>query len=155
MSGFTDVSDNLSLPYIQPSQAQKHVTHNEGMRRLDALVQLAVVSADIAQPPATPQSGTRYIVPVDGSSGWAGQEGMLAVFEENAWRYLSPQQGWNAWVADIASHLVYDGARWQPSASTLELQNIDYLGVQTVADDTNRLAVSSAATLLTHAGAGH
>ena len=29
----SDRSANLSLPYIQPSQAQKHITHNEAVRR--------------------------------------------------------------------------------------------------------------------------
>ena len=38
------VSPNLSLPYIQQNQAQKHVTHNEGMRLLDGVVQLSVLS---------------------------------------------------------------------------------------------------------------
>lgn len=31
-----DSSPNLQLPYIMPSQAQKHVTHNEALRTLDA-----------------------------------------------------------------------------------------------------------------------
>ncbi len=40
-------SANLQLPYIMPSQAQKHVTHNEAIRTLDALVQLAVLDRDL------------------------------------------------------------------------------------------------------------
>lgn len=36
-----------------------------------------------------------------------------------------------------------------------ELQNLPHLGIATAADNTNRLAVSAPATLLTHAGAGH
>ena len=34
-------------------------------------------------------------------------------------------------------------------------KNLNHVGVNTTADTTNRLAVSSEATLLTHAGAGH
>ncbi|MGC4023892.1 MAG: DUF2793 domain-containing protein [Mesorhizobium sp.] len=55
-------TSNLALPYILPSQAQKHVTHNEALRRLDALVQLAVVSRATGTPPASPTEGDRYIV---------------------------------------------------------------------------------------------
>ena len=33
---------NLALPYILSAQAQKHVTHNEALRRLDGMVQLVV-----------------------------------------------------------------------------------------------------------------
>jgi hypothetical protein len=52
------VSPNLSLPYIQQNQAQKHVTHNEGMRLLDGVVQLSVLSqAQTAAPPHKPRCG--------------------------------------------------------------------------------------------------
>jgi len=37
----TDTTAILGLPYLLPSQAQKHVTHNEALRQLDALVQLS------------------------------------------------------------------------------------------------------------------
>ena len=33
-----DQTTHLSLPYIMPQQAQKHVTHNEALRDLDAIV---------------------------------------------------------------------------------------------------------------------
>ena len=48
------VSPNLSLPYIQQNQAQKHVTHNEGMRLLDGVVQLSVLSRAQTAPPRKP-----------------------------------------------------------------------------------------------------
>ena len=33
----TDTSSNLELPFILPSQAQKHVIHNEALQILDVL----------------------------------------------------------------------------------------------------------------------
>ena len=33
----SDATINLEMPYILPSQAQKHVTHNEALQRLAAL----------------------------------------------------------------------------------------------------------------------
>ena len=63
-----DTSPRLALPYIQPSQAQKHVTHNEGMERLDGLVQLAVASRTVAAPPANPGPTLCHIVPA-GATG--------------------------------------------------------------------------------------
>ncbi|MCZ4352271.1 DUF2793 domain-containing protein [Roseovarius aestuarii] len=47
----SDNSPRLGLPYLQPSQAQKHVTHNEALQRLDALVQLSVVALNVETPP--------------------------------------------------------------------------------------------------------
>jgi hypothetical protein len=39
----SNTSTHLALPYIVPAQAQKHVTHNEALYILDAIVQLAPV----------------------------------------------------------------------------------------------------------------
>lgn len=56
------------------------------------------------------------------------------------------------WDAAEAELLVHDGAGWR---AVFDPQNLPLLGVNTSADETNRLAVSSDATLLTHAGGGH
>lgn len=151
----SDVSANLSLPYIQPSQAQKHVTHNQGMLRLDALVQLSVSAINQTDPPALPQSGNRFILPANPTSDWAGQAGMLAVFEDNAWEFYQPQIGWVAWVDAISEQRVYDGSAWVEVTASINFQNLDHVGINTTADLTNRLSVSSDATLLTHDGDDH
>lgn len=36
----SQTSTHLNLPYIQPAQAQKHVTHNEAIELLDLIVHL-------------------------------------------------------------------------------------------------------------------
>ena len=41
-------SPRLALPFIQPSQAQKHVTHNEALQLLDAVVQLRIRAFGLA-----------------------------------------------------------------------------------------------------------
>lgn len=146
-------SDNLSLPFIQPSQAQKHVTHNEALQRLDAVVQLSVKSASNIAPPANPTSGERYILPAGVTGVWSGSAGQLAVYENMAWQFYTPAEGWFAWVSDIDQLWVFDGTTWGEHVS--DLQNVDMFGVNTTADATNRVAVASDAVLLTHTGAGH
>lgn len=147
----SDLSANLSMPYIQPSQAQKHVTHNEALRQLDALVQLSVHSATQSAPPAAPNDGDRFLLPASSTGSWAGNDGNLAAFQDSAWVFYAPNTGWMTWIEDENKNQFFDGSDWveQP------LQNLDHLGIQTTADTTNRLAVASTATLLTHAGAGH
>ena len=73
-----ETTELLGLPYIAPSQAQKHVTHNEASRTLDALVQLAVKSRDLAAPPADPAPGRRHIVAAGATGAWAGKDGQVA-----------------------------------------------------------------------------
>jgi len=150
----SDRSPILSLPYIQPSQAQKHVTHNEALRQLDAIVQLVVVSADITVPPVTPVEGDRYIVASDAVDAWSGHDGTVAVWSDAAWTFHTPLTGWRADVQNTGFVLRFDGGAWvTPDAAPL--QNIARVGIGSVADDTNRLSVASEATLLTHAGNGH
>ncbi len=53
---------HLDLPLLAAAQAQKHVTLNEALTRLDAVVQLSVRSRSIANPPASAGEGERWIV---------------------------------------------------------------------------------------------
>ena len=43
-----DTTPNLQLPYILAAQSQKHVTHNEAIRALDAIVQLAALDRGLS-----------------------------------------------------------------------------------------------------------
>ena len=107
-----DATPNLILPYILPSQAQKHVTHNEAIQKLDALAQLAVKSRSLAAPPATPGEGDRYI-PAAGSTGvWAGWDLNVAHYIDGAWTKLPPRAGWLCWVEDEGVVLKWTGSQW-------------------------------------------
>ena len=143
------VSPNLSLPYIQQNQAQKHVTHNEGMRLLDGVVQLSVLSRAQTAPPANPVAGDRYILPSGATGAWAGFDDSLAHWEENAWWIIPPNEGWVAWDQNGLALLVFSQGQWT-EATAADVERLDKLGLNTSADLTNRLAVSSDATLLTH-----
>lgn len=149
------ISQNLNLPYIAPAQAQKHVTHNEALRALDAIVHLSLVSKVQSAPPAMPQAGERYFVASTASGDWENQDGNIAAYQDGAWAFYSLQTGWRAWVVDESQLMVWDGTSWQAVAPTPEHQNLDFVGINTTADITNRLALSSPATLFNHAGAGH
>jgi hypothetical protein len=88
-----DATANLSLPFIIAAQAQKHVTHNEALRALDALVQLMVLDKDLATPPGSPAEAARYIVAASPTGGWAGQAGRIAAFQDGAWAFYVPREG--------------------------------------------------------------
>lgn len=123
-----DTSSSLSLPFIQPSQAQKHVTHNEALRVLDALTQLAVTSDEINTPPSNPSEGARYIVGTGGSGAWSGRDGEIALFETGSWRFFVPRAGWRAFVINRETLIAYDGAEWIDLDSD-ELQEIVQFGL--------------------------
>ncbi|WP_300440667.1 DUF2793 domain-containing protein [uncultured Mameliella sp.] len=148
----SDVSAVLTLPYLLPSQAQKHVTHNEALRRLDVAVQLAVIARDVTAPPASPAQGDRYLVPAGATGDWVGQDGTIAVYDMNTWIFQAPVAGWRARVLSEDTQVRFDGTAWRDGAGALQA---DRLGVNGAADATNRLTSVAPATLLTHDGAGH
>lgn len=161
-----DMNDtpNLALPYILASQAQKHVTHNEAIRALDCLVQLAVESRSRTAPPATPANGSRYVVAMGATAAWAGASDKIAAFQDGAWMFYEPQEGWIAWVADDQEMIVHSGGTWAAFSSgggggdpgdITELDALDHLGISTTADATNRLSLKSPASLFDNEGAGH
>ncbi|MGU3492755.1 DUF2793 domain-containing protein [Xanthobacteraceae bacterium A53D] len=106
------VSANLALPYLAAAQAQKHVTHNEAIRLMDALLHLRLESLTLTAPPATLIEGARWFVPAGATGAFAGQQGRIAAYEGGAWTFLSCKAGMLAYVADQSRLLLYDGTRW-------------------------------------------
>jgi Protein of unknown function (DUF2793) len=132
---------NLALPCIEASQAQKHVTHNDALRILDALVQLAVLTRTLSAPPASPSDGQRWIVKAAGSGAWAGRDNAVAAWQDGAWQFSVPQTGWIAFVVDEGTLLVWNGTAWGDFFSSVtSIQNLALLGVGTTADATNPLS---------------
>ena len=151
-----DQTPNLELPYIMAAQAQKHVTHNEAIRALDAVVHLAVIDRNQNTPPASPANGDRYIVAPSPFGDWTDQAHNIAAFQDGAWSFYKPQIGWTTWVADETLQLVWDGSAWAPTAgSSASVNPTPLVGVNATADTTNRFALSSEASLFNHVGAGH
>ncbi len=110
----SDQTTNLQLPFLASGQAQKHVTVNESLLRLDALVQLSVASASTASEPGAPGDGVVYILPTGktGASWGAMADGALAYYRDGAWEEIAPREGWLAYVRDANAFVAFDGAAW-------------------------------------------
>lgn len=110
---------NLGLPLLQPAQAQKHVTVNEALVRLDALAQAALLSRSATVPPAEAQPGSAYAVPAGATGDWAGAGGQIAVAANGGWEFVEPRRGWRAWIADEHRAALHDGEAWRAEAVAL------------------------------------
>jgi hypothetical protein len=148
-----DQTPRLSLPFIMPGQAQKHITHNQAIAALDALVQPVVESRSTSAPPPSPLAGEAYLVPIGATGLWGGHAQEIAAWHGGAWAFFEPAEGWQMFSKDDQTQIVFMGAAWVPLASLAA--GLERLGVNTTADDINRLAVAAPASLLTHDGAGH
>lgn len=143
-------SPRVSLPYLQPSQAQKHVTHNEALLRLDAVTQLTVQGFSETTPPGLPLAGDIYGVGAGATGSWAGQDGLLAYWDGTGWVFVPPQEGWRAWGLADQELRVWQAGGWQPL-----LDGVAMLGINSAADGVKRLSVAAPASLFSHDGAGH
>jgi hypothetical protein len=112
----------------------------------------------------------------------------VAAWQDDAWMFYVPLEGWLAWVADEDVLVAWDGSVWatagggggagaftaladtpadytgaagkmavvNPGESAVEFADqVPLVGVNATADASNRLAVSSEASLFNHDGAGH
>src|SRR3954471_2500803 len=132
---------NLTLPYIDVNQAQREVVHNNAVRGLDALVQLAVLDRDLASPPGAPIDGQRWIVAASPTGAWAGHASHVAAWQDGAWRFYVPRVGWLVYVVDEGALLAWSGSAWVSAMALLTtLQNMALLGIGTTADSTNPLS---------------
>lgn len=149
----TDATANLALPYLLPAQAQKHVTHNEALQRLDALVQL-VIAGTLSSPPANAAEGECYWTAAPAAGDWSGKEGRLAFRQDGSWIFMTPRSGWRAFDLQRGRLVVFSEDVWNDLPLPADAA-VETLGVNTAADGYNRLAVAADASLFSHAGHGH
>jgi hypothetical protein len=124
----------MSLPLLAPAQAQKHVTVNEALSRIDALSHLTLVSTTLTEPPTAAPSGSLYAVPSGAVNAWAGQAGRLAIAQGGGWVFVAPRRGWRALVLDSGLPAIWDGEDWRMGALTLSPSNAG-LAMRTVQFD--------------------
>lgn len=104
---------HLQLPFLAAAQAHKHVTVNESLLALDALLMLTVISRSLLSPPGAPAEGDRYIAPPDAAGAWSGKDGAIAAFQDGVWRFYPPRDGWRAHVIDEHRSACFLDAEWR------------------------------------------
>ena len=138
-----DHSARLALPYLAAGQMQKHVTLNEALTRLDAIVQTEVASRTTTAQPSAPADGALWILP-SGATGadWSTRpEGALMRAEGGGWTIVPAGDGLIALVADADEMVVRQGGSWVALGARLGVvQALGRLGIGTTADAANPFA---------------
>jgi hypothetical protein len=143
----TTQTPRAGLPFLAAAQAQKHVTHNDALTELDALIAARFLDRDLTSPPSTSADGDAYLVKAAATDAWAGQDGKIAYCLDGGWRFYPPFAGLIALVMDENKFIAFDGSLWNDLAGYIPLDNVSQLGINTAADSTNKLAVKSNAIL--------
>jgi len=101
----------LALPNLVSGQAQKEITHNMALQRLDALVQTVVESMAISSPPAGIE-GNLYVVGTGATGVWVGKDSYLAHYVGGSWVFYVPFTGMRCWDKATFTSMVYMGTTW-------------------------------------------
>jgi len=134
---------------MDAAQAQKHVTHNDALVRLDALTHLSVITRASA-PVGSAVEGARYLVAKVPTGLFAGRADQIAIFQDGGWMFLAPKTGWRLFVEDEVLLVVFDGAIWRDiSGGRSTPDQFVRLGVGTAADLGNPLSAKLNNTLFT------
>lgn len=107
-----DTTPNLALELLDAGQAQKHVTANAAIMAIDALLQIGVESRAVTSPPGSPVDGQRWIVPSGASGAWSGETDHIAAWQDGAWVFYTPQEGWIARIKDEGRSAAYTATGW-------------------------------------------
>ena len=86
----TTYTPRFNLTFIESAQAQKHVTHNEALERLDIMVQLRVQQFDATTPVASPVNGQSWALGATPTDVWAGHGGQIASYVGDSWYFVTP-----------------------------------------------------------------
>lgn len=147
-----DSTARLALPYLAAGQMQKHVTLNQALSRLDALVQLSVRSRSLTAQPAAPADGDLYILPT-GRTGedWSSRSvGSVVRFESGVWADVAVPEGAIAAVQDVGELIVRHQGAWCPLGERLgQVQGLQRLGLNASADTANSFVARLNAALWT------
>ena len=98
--------------FYDPGQRNWGTSLSEDLRRLSALVQARATSRTAALP-ATGTAGQIAIVPAAAGAN----ANALAIWDQSpagapAWVFLTPEEGWQVWIADEARHVRFTGGAW-------------------------------------------
>ena len=124
----------LGLPLLEGGQAQKHVTVNEALLRIDALSQPTVTTRDRQTPPDMATEGELHIVGPGGVGDWLGRDGLFALRSNGGWDFAAPSVGQRIWLAEEAAPAVFDGVEWlrgdgavaHGACTTLRIATLDH-----------------------------
>ncbi|MVZ97775.1 DUF2793 domain-containing protein [Sphingorhabdus sp. IMCC26285] len=103
----------FDLPLLAVSQAQKEVTHNEALVKIDALLH-SVAEARLSSPPvlADEHIGQCWLIGDAATGDWIGKSDQLAIWIGNDWRFISPAEGMNLRLKAPNSDAVFTRGNW-------------------------------------------
>ncbi len=106
------MTPRLSLPLLQPGQAQKEMSHNEALALIDLSVQAAAEGV-LSAPPTDPAEGQCWIVGASPTGAWSGHAHAIAGWTPGGWRMVQPREGTRLWIDQTSGFALFRGGEWR------------------------------------------
>lgn len=144
---------NCGLPLLMPAQAQKHVTVNDALLRVDGQLDLVLQSTRRTIPPAVVIDGQCWAVPVGAVNAWEGHEGQIAIGANGGWIFVAATYGRRAVIADQGVTAIHDGRGWVPGALNMGAHGSGLIAMQASEDVVLASGNTVASTMVLPTGA--
>jgi hypothetical protein len=131
-----DQSARLALPLLTAGQAQKEITHNEALARIDIAVQAVAIGIGDNTAPDAPVAGACWIVGDAPTGAWSGMAGALAGWTGDGWRFVAPSEGMAVWLSGEKVTARYEDGAWRigdVAGQRLLIDGIPVIGAQAAA----------------------
>jgi hypothetical protein len=148
-----DFTPLYGIPYPQSGDIGTQLIFKRAALMLDTLIDDTVKgsppveSATVTAPPASPTTRQIWIVPPAATGAWAAQTNNLAQWQD-AWVFITPNEGNRVWVKDQGLEMLYTGSAWVDSTAGLPQVLSAVTAAQTAetAAATSATAAASSAT---------
>lgn len=107
------LTPRLALPLLSAGQAQKEMSHNEALVRLDLTLHGNILALTAETPPDDPEPGQSWVLGSAPNGAWAGHAGEVAGWSEAGWRFVAPCEGMRLWLSLDTGFAVFSGGEWR------------------------------------------
>lgn len=106
------MTPRLALPLLWAGQAQKEMSHNEALARIDLTLHGNILAAGTHTPPVDPEPGQCWILGSEPEGDWEGHAGEVAGWTEGGWRFFAPCPGMQLWMSEADGFAMFSGGGW-------------------------------------------
>ncbi len=102
------------LPYLVVGQAQKEITHNQALVRIDALLH-PLIEAELSAPPGAlteSQAGKCWLVGSGATAEWVSKQKHIACWDGSGWQFITPMDSMRLFNKAIGSEMAFKYGAW-------------------------------------------
>ena len=105
-------TNNYQLIFLNQNQITKDVIINQNFAVIDSITHIKAIDYT-STPPSNPNQNDVYLVNAQATGVWSGQDQKIAVFQNNAWIFLTPGVNCICNVFYLYGCFLYNGSFWK------------------------------------------